>query len=108
MQYETRSYERPNGQAPFELWLDRLDPAASIRVVQALARMESGNFGDSKSLGGGVFERRIHFGPGLRAYFGRDGNQVIIQLAGGTKRTQDADIQKSRMYWRDYRLNREN
>jgi putative addiction module killer protein len=61
-----------------------------------------GNFGDSKSVGGGVEELRIDFGPGYRVYFGRDGQSVVILLGGGSKQTQSKDIQRARALWEDY------
>lgn len=78
----------------FSQWLDGLrDLRARARVQARIERLASGNPGDVKPIGGGVSEMRIDFGPGYRIYFIRRGNEVIILLAGGTKRTQDADIQ---------------
>ena len=65
--------------------------------------MESGNLSDVKSVGGGVVEYRIHWGAGFRIYFGRDGNELIILLAGGTKRRQQREIEDARMRWADYK-----
>jgi len=62
-----------------------------------------GNFGDCKSLGDGVFELRMTFGPGYRVYFGREGEQVIVLLCGGDKSTQDKDIGRAKAAWTDYR-----
>jgi putative addiction module killer protein len=61
-----------------------------------------GNFGDSRSVGGGVIEMRIPYGPGYRVYFGRDGNKLVILLCGGDKRTQPSDIDQACAYWADY------
>ena len=52
---------------------------------------------------GGVHELRINWGPGYRVYFGRDGIQLVILLAGGDKRTQAADIDRAVEYWQDYK-----
>jgi len=65
--------------------------------------MEAGNFGDCKSVGGGVWERRIHFEKGYRVYFGKDGNELVILLRGGTKRRQQSDIAEAKEYWPDYK-----
>ena len=65
--------------------------------------MESGNLSDVKSVGGGVVEYCIHWGAGFRIYFGRDGNELIILLAGGTKRRQQREIEDARMRWADYK-----
>ena len=54
--------------------------------------MEQGNFSNLKGVGAGVYESRIDFGPGYRIYFSKDGDRLVILLAGGTKKRQDADI----------------
>ncbi|EEE35260.1 probable addiction module killer protein [Rhodobacteraceae bacterium KLH11] len=81
-----RVYETVDGKSPFDEWFDGLDPIAAAKVTTALARMEHGNFGDVKSIGQGMSERRITFGPGYRIYFGRDGDELVILLCGGSKK----------------------
>jgi putative addiction module killer protein len=56
-----------------------------------------------KGVGSGVLERRLDFGPGYRLYFGRDGEALIILLAGDTKRHQQRDIETAHRYWADYK-----
>lgn len=63
-----------DGRSPFERWFVGLDPAARARVTVALARVEGGNLGSLKTVGQGVLECRMDFGPGYRVYLGRDGN----------------------------------
>jgi len=65
--------------------------------------VEQGNFSNVKGVGAGVFEYRIDFGPGYRIYFGKDGDQLVILFAGGTKKRQDADITAAKAYWQDYK-----
>ena len=65
-------------------------------------RFESGNLGDHKSVGGGVWEARMPFGPGYRLYFGKDGTKVILLLLGGDKSSQTRDIKLARQYWNEY------
>ncbi len=78
-------------------WLEGLrDSRAKARIITRLDRMEMGNFGDVKPVGGGVNELRIHYGPGYRVYFVRRGPVVVILLCGGDKRTQHADIVKAK------------
>ena len=100
-------YTAANGASPFREWLSGLDGDARRRVAAVLLRMQSGNLGDFKSVGGGVLERRMNFGPGYRAYFGRDGDESIVLLAGGTKRRQSSDIRAARRLWSEYLERRE-
>ena len=77
----------------FVQWLDELlDIPARACVLARIKRLEEGNAGDVKPVGEGISEMRINHGPGYRVYFVRRGRQVIVLLAGGTKRTQSADI----------------
>ena len=65
-------------------------------------RIESGNLGDHKSVGGGVVELRIDFGPGYRVYFGMDGAALILLLTGGDKGSQRKDIKRAQLLWSEY------
>jgi putative addiction module killer protein len=96
-------YIAASGQRPFRRWFDELDAAAAAKVTIALARIERGNLSNVKGVGEGVLECRIDFGPGYRIYFGRDGDVLIILLAGGTKQRQSRDIAAARERWADYR-----
>ena len=78
----------------FDLWFEGLrDVAAQKRIHARIDRMEDGNFGDYKSVGGQVFEARIHFGPGYRLYFTLQRREVVVLLAGGNKASQRDDIE---------------
>jgi putative addiction module killer protein len=99
-------YQNAEGHEPFPAWLKELDPQAAAKVSVALERMESGNLGDVKSVGEGVSERRIDWGPGYRIYFGQDGRELIILLAGGTKKRQQQDIEIAKERWADYKRRR--
>jgi len=74
-------------------WLDGLrDIQARARVLVRIERLAEGNPGDVRPVGKGVSELRINYGPGYRVYFTKHGQEVIILLAGGDKRTQAKDI----------------
>ena len=82
--------------AEFGKWLNRLrDANAYARIVQRIRRLERGNPGDVRSVGGGLHELRIDYGPGYRVYFVARGSTVVILLCGGDKRTQDRDIRRA-------------
>ena len=91
-----------SGRSPFAEWFNKLDPQMAAKVTVALSRMESGNLSNVKSLSGGLSEYRIHWGPGVRIYFGQEGQELVILLAGGTKRRQQKDIDHARARWSDY------
>ena len=80
----------------FSGWLRRLrDANAVARIAGRIRRMEMGNPGDSRSVGQGVMEMRIDYGPGYRVYYVHRGAQIVILLCGGDKRTQQEDIKKA-------------
>ena len=80
----------------FSDWLQRLrDINAVARIVARIRRMELGNPGDARSVGGGVREMRIAYGPGYRVYYVHRGMEVVILLCGGDKRTQREDIKRA-------------
>ena len=79
--------------ATFEAWLGSLkDRRAQLRINARIRRLSLGNPGDTKPVGSGISEMRIHYGPGYRVYFMQRGQLVVILLCGGDKRTQDSDI----------------
>jgi putative addiction module killer protein len=99
---ELRGYMDENGNKRFAQWLEGLDAVAAAKVT-ALARMELGNFAQVKSVGSGVFECKIDFGPGYRIYFGRDGERIVILIGGGTKKRQQQDIAAAKECWIAYK-----
>jgi len=77
----------------FIKWLKKLkDRVAKALIVARVKRLEEGNLGDSGPIGEGLFEMRIHYGPGYRVYFKDTGKEIVILLCGGDKSTQQADI----------------
>ena len=91
------------GDSPYRNWFDSLDAQAAAKVTVALTRIELGNLSNVKGVGAGVQEYRIDFGAGYRIYFGRDGDRLVILLAGGTKSRQQKDIATAQKRWIDYK-----
>ena len=78
----------------FSIWIDGLqDLRARARILVRIERFIAGNPGDVKSIGEGVLEMRIDYGPGYRVYFTRRGRELVLLLAGGDKSTQTRDVQ---------------
>jgi putative addiction module killer protein len=85
--YEVRQTDR------FADWYRSLrDTRARKRIQARIDLLGLGNAGDCKAVGFGVYEMRIHFGPGYRVYFMRRAKTVYVLLAGGDKRSQKRDI----------------
>ena len=83
---EIELYETANGKCPFEVWIkDIKEIHTRAKILTRLDRLKLGNFGDCKSIEGGVYELRIHYGPGIRIYYTRTGNKVILLQYGGNK-----------------------
>jgi putative addiction module killer protein len=103
LEREIQKLELENGLVPFDEWFDSLRDLRMQAAVDArLTRVRAGNFGDCKSVGGGVFELRISFGPGLRVYYGLHGRQVVVLVGGGDKRSQARDIRRAQELWQQF------
>lgn len=86
----------------FEKWLRSVaDIRSRRRIILRIQRLKLGNFGDYKSVGKGIYELRIHFGPGYRVYFAKKGELIVIILLGGDKSSQSKDINKSQQMWQE-------
>lgn len=95
-----RHYKTSTGKIPFLEWLNSLhDPTTRLRIRRRLDRLELGHFGDCDSVGEGVFELRLFFGPGYRIYFAEYDDTIIILLSGGDKSSQLKDIKQAKLYW---------
>jgi putative addiction module killer protein len=98
-----KKYITEDGRCPFDKWLAALkDKRTQAVVMNRLLRIEQGNFGLCRSLGGSLQEMKIDFGAGLRVYFAEDGDTIVVLLCGGDKSTQSKDIERAREYWIDY------
>ena len=94
---------REGPTAPFADWLAELKDMRAAGIIRArINRLRLGNFGDCRSVAGGVEELRIDFGPGYRVYFGRRGSALVVLLCGGPKRTQARDIATAHKYWKEH------
>jgi putative addiction module killer protein len=81
----------------FDVWLDGLDDALAKEAIAArMIRAGLGNFGDHISVGEGVSEMRVHYGPGYRLYYTIRRRKLVFMLRGGTKRTQRKDIKQAK------------
>ena len=101
---ELRRYVNRSGRDVLGDWLAKLkDNRTRAKIVARLDRLALGNFGDCRSLGGGLYELRIDWGPGYRVYFASVGKARVLLLCGGDKRKQTSDIQRALQYWQDYR-----
>lgn len=96
-------YLTREGESPFRKWFNALESRAAAKVTTALIRLGMGNTSNVKSVGGGVREYKIDYGPGYRVYFGVDGPELIILIRGGTKKHQSSDIRNARTNWMDYK-----
>jgi putative addiction module killer protein len=101
---EAREYLRADGSCPFG---DRFagigDARAQARIDTTVRKLGRGLKPDVKPVGEGVHEARIDYGPGYRVYFGNDGEDVLVLLLCGDKRTQDQDIPTAKALWAEYR-----
>ena len=88
----------------FKHWLSNLrDRTAVASIAARLRRVSLGHFGDAHSVGDGIYELRIHYGPGYRVYFLPEGTTVVILLCGGDKGSQRRDIVRAKQLAQDWR-----
>jgi len=98
-----KEYIDVKGHSPFAKWFNRLNAQAAAKVSTVLLKIAYGKFSNIKSVGSGVYEYKIDYGPGYRVYFGKDGKNLMILLGGGTKKRQQKDIGKAKELWKDYK-----
>jgi putative addiction module killer protein len=102
MSIRVEEYIRPDGTNPYKAWFDRLDAQAAAKIVTAKLRMELGSTSSIKWFGG-LGEYVIDWGPGYRIYLAKDGDALIVLFGGGTKRRQQADIDRARELLAEYK-----
>ena len=97
-------YRQEDGREPYTEWFRGLrDQMAKARIEVRLRQIQVGNMGDSKPVGEGVTELRIHVGAGYRVYCGQHGQDWVILLCGGDKSSQSTDIAKAKALWGDWK-----
>ena len=93
MEIEIELYETASGHCPFDDWFESLiELHTRAKILTRLDRLKVENFGDCKAIGDGIVELRIHYGPGIRIYYSKMGNKIVLLLCGGDKSSQTKDI----------------
>ena len=101
---EVRYYIDDQGRRPVTDWIDKIrNKVTKTRILGRIERLELGNFGDSKPVGDGISELRIHFGTGYRVYYSQQGNEIVLLLCAGDKSTQAHDIADAKAYLENYK-----
>lgn len=101
--YEIFTYQTEEGAIPLTRWFAKLNDARAIVKIKArIVRIGQGNFGDYKSLDGGLYELRVDYGPGYRLYYCFEGTRIVLLLCAGDKRTQSRDIAQAREYKQEF------
>lgn len=102
--YTTTYYTDEAGHKPFREWFLALrDKTAMQKIAVRISRVELGNFGVCKTVGSGVMELKIDYGPGYRVYYAIDGETVVLLLIGGDKKSQHRDIEIAQSYWQTHK-----
>jgi len=98
-----KNYIAMSGISPFEEWFKKLkDSKTKAIILTRIDRLHLGNFGDCKSLADGIYELRIHYGPGIRIYFAMVGRKIVLLLGGGDNSSQKKDIMNAKKNWSMY------
>jgi len=99
-------YRTAAGAEPYADYVDSLrDRAGAAKIRVRVTRAEQGNLGDHRSIGHGVIELRIDYGPGYRVYVGLHGLELIVLLCAGDKGAQRQDVRRAMAFWADYKRN---
>ncbi|SRR5579883_886524 len=95
-------YRSSTGRWYFDEWFDSLTLEIQADIAKRLSRIRSGLMGDTKAVGEGVYELRLHIGPGFRIYYGQD-NKLVLILAGSDKSEQSRTIKLAIDLWKEYK-----
>lgn len=100
---QIRLLELRSGKIPFERWFrSQKDKIARQRILAAITRLANPSYKGFESVGGGVQELRIFYGPGYRVYFGMKGDLFVVLLGGGDKSGQKKDIDDAKRLWKEF------
>jgi putative addiction module killer protein len=99
---KVQEYIREDDSSPYQKWFNKLDTMAATKVTVAVARLELGNTSNVKWFDG-IGEYRIDWGAGYRIYLAQEGKQLIILFGGGTKKNQQADIERAKELYQEYK-----
>jgi putative addiction module killer protein len=97
-----RENDSAEGRRFFREWLDSLNAQVRARIQAGVFRFETGNLGDHRFVGKGVWEAKIMFGPGFRLCFGKEDRTIILLIPGGDKSSQTRDIRRAQQLWKEY------
>ncbi len=95
-------YIKIDGSNPYKDWFDGLDAQAAAKISVAKVRLELGNTSNIKWFDG-IGECKINWGPGYRIYLAQDGKNLIVLFGGGTKKKQQADIERAKELFKEYK-----
>ncbi|TAN49346.1 MAG: type II toxin-antitoxin system RelE/ParE family toxin [Methylococcaceae bacterium] len=101
MAYQVVELLLEDGASPYGEWFDKLPADVAAKVATAVLRMQQGNLSRVEWFRG-IGEYKIDYGPGWRIYLAKDGLQLIVLLGGGSKKEQQADIDRAVALWNDY------
>ncbi len=99
---KVQEYIKQDGSSPYQKWFDSLDAIAAAKVTVAKSRLEIGNTSNIKWFDG-IGEYKIDWGAGYRIYLAQDGNQLIVLFGGGTKKSQQSDIERAKELHQEYK-----
>lgn len=99
---KVQEYIREDGSNPYQKWFDSLNAAAAAKVTVAKSRLELGNTSSVKWFEG-IGEYKIDWGPGYRIYLTQSGKQLIVLFGGGTKKSQQSDIDRAKELYQEYK-----
>lgn len=106
---EIRLFRSKLGHRPYMEWFQSIEDQRTRQIIQVrIDRLSLGNPGLTNSVGEGVQELKISYGPGFRVYFGSEGSTVVVLLLGGDKSSQNDDIKKAKAYWKEYKEEKQN